>query len=112
MDNSIDSAIDKLQSMLSSEEGKKDLENMINSFGGMQSPSAESEIPAVGGLDMGSIAKMKGIMDLLQRRDDPRSQLLLSLKPYLNPARSARLDTAVMLLSLGKIPEMIKNIRK
>ncbi len=110
MDN-IDSAISKLQSMLSTEEGKKDLEGMINSFTGGEQKSENFSIPNINGIDMGSMMKVKKVIDTLQNNNDPRSQLLLSLKPYLSPARGARLDTAIRILNIGKLPVLIKNIK-
>lgn len=106
----LNNAINQLQNMLSSEEGKRDIENMINSLGiGTGQPS--ENVGGIGGINADSMAKMRDIMDAFQRHDDPRSQLLLALKPYLSSARGARIDTAIMLLSLGKIPSIMKIMR-
>lgn len=108
MDDNLGSAIDKLQSMLSSDSGKKDLENMIGSLGGLGGGTGSG---MGSGLNMDAMMKMKDVMEQLQRRDDPRSQLLLALKPYLSRSRSSKLDTAIQFLSLGKLPTIMKNMR-
>ena len=108
MADSLNNAINQLQNMLSSEEGKKNIEDMIGSLG-LSAPSSTTEQDPV--FNPENMLKMKGIMDSIKRRDDPRSQLLLSLKPYLSSTRSARLDTAIRLLSLGKLPDIMKTFR-
>ena len=114
MDDNLTNAINQLQNILSSDEGKKNIESMISSLGGISSPETGTGTGSQnlsGLLNPDNISKVKNIMDTFQRHDDPRSQLLLSLKPYLSPLRSSRIDTAVMLLSLGKIPAIVKIMR-
>lgn len=106
MDDNLSNAINQLQTMLSSDEGKKDLENMIGSLGLTENNAPAQQPDPV--FNPENMLKMKSVMDSFQRRDDPRSQLLMALKPYLSSARSARIDTAIRLLSLGKLPELMK----
>lgn len=113
MDDNISNAISQLQNMLTSEDGKKNIENMLGSFGiggNSTQPSQESDF-GMSSFNMPSpdnFAMMRNVMEALQRHDDPRSQLLLALKPYLSSSRSAKIDKAIMLLSLGKIPSIMK----
>lgn len=109
MDDNLSNAISQLQNMLSSDEGKKGLEDMIGSLGASNSspaPNLQNEI-----FSPDNMIKISSIMETIQSRNDPRSQLLLALKPYLSPSRGARLDTAITLLSLGKLPGIMKNFR-
>lgn len=108
MDDSLSNAISQLQNMLSSDEGKKGIEDMISSLNTSGSSVSSPQDPVFNPENM---LKMKNIMDSFQRHDDPRSQLLLALKPYLSNTRSARLDTAIRLLSLGKLPDIMKAFR-
>ena len=108
MDDSLSNAINQLQNMLSSDEGKKDIEDMIGSLGMSGNTATATQDPIFNPENM---IKMKSIMDSFQRHDDPRSQLLLALKPYLSNTRSARIDTAIRLLSLGRLPDMMKIFR-
>ena len=107
----LNNAINQLQNILSSKDGKAGIENMLGALG---NPTAEVSSPSDNSPNLFSpdnMMKIKSIMDSFQNHDDPRSQLLLALKPYLSPSRGARLDTAIMLLSLGKIPGIMKNFR-
>ncbi len=110
MDDSLSNAINQLQNMLSSDEGKRGIEDMIGSLG-MSSPNHSAYTPPDPIFNPENMMKMKSVMDSFQRRDDPRSQLLLALKPYLSNTRSARIDTAIRLLSLGRLPDMMKIFR-
>ena len=57
-------------------------------------------------IDMNTILKMKQVMEKLnQKKDDPRSNLLLSLKPYLKPSRKQKVDQYIQLLNMGSIME-------
>ncbi len=108
MEDSLSNAINQLQNMLSSEEGKKGIEDIIGSLGISENTATASQDPIFNPENM---IKMKSIMDSFQRHDDPRSQLLLALKPYLSSTRSARIDTAIRLLSIGKLPDIMKVFR-
>ena len=105
MEDNLTNAISQLQNMLSSDEGKKNIEDMIGSLG-ISTTSPEDPV-----FNPENMLKMKNIMETFKRRDDPRSQLLLALKPYLSNARSARLETAIRLLSLGRLPDIMKAFR-
>lgn len=57
-------------------------------------------------IDMNTILKMKQVMEKMnQKKDDPRSNLLLSLKPYLKPSRKQKVDQYIQLLNMGSIME-------
>jgi len=107
----LSNAISQLQNMLSSEEGKKGLEDMIGSLGGQPQENTYAQSPRNNLLTPDNMMKMRSIMESFQNHDDPRSQLLLALKPYLSSSRSARLDNAMMLLNLGKLPGIMKTFR-
>lgn len=58
--------------------------------------------------DMNTMLKMKSIMDAFNRnQNDPRSNLLKSLKPYLKPSRKEKVDQYIQLLNMGKVFEMM-----
>lgn len=103
----IEKAMDTLSSLLSSEEGKQTLSDMVSSFSGSTSESSSDDL-----LNMDSMLKIKNIMDEFQHSNDRRSNLLTALKPYLNNARLGRIDETINLLKLAKLPTLIKSIRK
>ena len=56
--------------------------------------------------DINTIMKMKNIMDKMNsNKNDPRSNLLLSLKPYLNNNRKQKLDQYMQFLNISQIIE-------
>lgn len=58
-------------------------------------------------IDMNTILKMKSIMDKMQsNKDDPRANLLRSLKPYLKESRKSKIDQYVQLLNMTNIMEI------
>lgn len=53
--------------------------------------------------DMATMMKIKRIMDSMKtNRDDPRANLLKSLKPYLKESRKEKVDQYIQLFRHGK----------
>lgn len=63
-------------------------------------------------LDMNTILKMKSVMEKLNDSNDPRTNLLYSLKPYLREERKEKLDQYANLLNVAKIADILKNDNK
>ncbi|WHH57103.1 hypothetical protein [Petroclostridium sp. X23] len=61
---------------------------------------------------MDTIIKIKKIVDKVNNADDPRVNLLLALKPYLNGKRKSHLDTAIKVVNLTKLSSVISEIDK
>lgn len=58
-------------------------------------------------IDMDMLFKMKNVFDKMNNtKDDPRANLLLSLKPYLKESRKEKVEQYVKLFSMGKIIEV------
>ena len=60
-------------------------------------------------IDFETIMKIKSIMDTLNKKDDPRSNLLYSLKPYLRESRRKKLDQYVNLFKITQVTNLFKN---
>ena len=58
-------------------------------------------------LDIGTIMKMKSIMENMNNKNDPRANLLYSLKPYLRDSKKNKLDQYVNLLNISKIADVM-----
>lgn len=56
--------------------------------------------------DFETILKMKSIIDKMNAKDDPRSNLLQSLKPYLNENRRSKIDQYVQLMNLSRVMDV------
>ena len=63
-------------------------------------------------IDMNTMLKMKSIMEKISSNNDPRANLLYSLKPYLRNERKAQIDQYANLLNMTKIAELLKNDNK
>ena len=58
-------------------------------------------------IDMNTLLKMKSIMDKMNNsKNDPRANLLLSLKPYLKESRKSKVEQYVQLINMTKIMEV------
>ena len=60
-------------------------------------------------IDFETIMKIKSIMETLNKKDDPRSNLLYSLKPYLRESRRKKLDQYVNLFKITQVTNLFKN---
>ena len=63
-------------------------------------------------IDMNTILKMKSVMEKMNNKNDPRTNLLYSLKPYLREERKDKLDQYASLLNVAKIADLLKNDNK
>ena len=103
--------MNQINSMLQNNEIPDDIKNMINNFkNSSSSPKNEKDdknsdtsgsySPEI---DINTILKMKQIIDSMNsNKDDPRANLLMSLKPYLKESRKKKVDQYVKLFGLGK----------
>ena len=58
---------------------------------------------------MNTIMKMSSVKNNLNNSNDPRSNLLQSLKPYLREGRKEKVDQYANLLNIAKIAELLRN---
>ena len=84
---------------------------MLNNLGNMMNSNNQSnQNPSQNGnfnLDMNTIMKMKSIMENMNNKNDPRANLLYSLKPYLRDTKKDKLDQYVNLLNVSKIADFM-----
>lgn len=57
-------------------------------------------------IDFETIMKMKTIIDKMNTKDDPRSNLLQSLKPYLKDSRRSKVDQYIQLMNMSKVMDV------
>lgn len=60
-------------------------------------------------IDFDTIIKIKSLMEKLNNKNDPRSNLLYSLKPYLRETRKKKLDQYVNLLKITEVTNLFKD---
>lgn len=88
-----DGAEDKIKSVMSS----------------LSSPDDEDRKPSINTDSIEQIMQLKNIMDSMAvDRNNPRTNLLLSLKPYMRSGRQKSIDSAVRLLGVGNITRMLR----
>lgn len=75
-------------------------QNNNNSTSGSENPFGNS------GIDFETIMKMKTIIDKINTKDDPRSNLLQSLKPYLKDSRKSKVDQYIQLMNMSKVMDV------
>ena len=84
--------------------------NTSSNHSNTASPNANSTSDQVPDIDIETIMKIKKVMDSIKEtRNDPRANLLYSLKPYLRDSKKDKLDQYVNLLNVSKIAELMNN---
>ena len=88
----------------SSDSMNSNISNNSNSNQNSSNNNSENNI----NIDFDTILKIKNIMDAFNQKDDSKSNLLYSLKPYLRESRQRKIDQYVNLFKLSGIAKMIK----
>lgn len=65
-------------------------------------------LPVSAGDSLGQIMKIKSLANDLSQPNDARSQLLMSLKPYMRSSRQKGIDDAIRLLNITKFSQLFK----
>lgn len=90
-----------LSSLSQNSENRSEEQNKENT-------SAEGMDPS--SIDFETIMKMKNIMEKMKGSgNDPRANLLLSLKPYLKESRKDKVDQYIKLFGMSKVMELFNN---
>ncbi len=120
MSEDMSNIINQLNNMIQNNEIPSDIRNMMNNFANSNNNSANNDIQDMSSnsedntsteFDINTIMKMKKIMDSMKSsKDDPRANLLKSLKPYLKESRKEKVDQYISLFNMGKVFEMLRSI--
>lgn len=88
----------------------KNIMNMFNNSNNVNNSSDSSAFNTsntsnnTSNIDINTLLKMKSIMDKINtNKNDPRSNLLLSLKPYLKESRKSKVEQYVQLFNMTKV---------
>ena len=129
MDGDMNDILQKFNNILEDKDMSNNLKNILNNFSSSNSSNNSSESTNTANIntdynndssekksnnvipefDINTILKIKKIMDSLNtsNKDDPRANLLLSLKPYLNETKKDKIDNYVKFLQFAKIIEVM-----
>ncbi len=81
--------------------------SILNGNSSSSNSNQDSSKDSTPNIDIATIMKMKTVIDKLNsKQDDPRANLLLSLKPYLKESRKSKVEQYVKLLNMGKVVEI------
>lgn len=83
------------------------LSNMMNSNNQNSNNDSNTKSSNNFNIDMNTIMKMQSIMSNMNNKNDPRANLLYSLKPYLRDTKKDKLDQYVNLLNVSKIADIM-----
>lgn len=107
------SALNAIKGILGDNADEK-IQSVMNSLGGAGESMAEigesRSTDILNDDSMQYIMRMKGLIDEMSHTSDARSNLLLSLKPYMRDSRKQGIDNAIKLLSLTKVSSLFKNL--
>ena len=110
-DNEMNNMFEQLSQMFKNNEFPDDIKNLLNNVKNSSNDSNSSENSNDTNIDINTILKMKKIMDSMNsNKDDPRSNLLLSLKPYLKESRRKKVDQYIQLFGIGKAFEIMNSL--
>lgn len=71
--------------------------------------SSDTSSSSTPNIDINTILKMKNIMDKMnQNQNDPRANLLLSLKPYLKKSRKDKVEQYIKLFQMTNVMDFLK----
>lgn len=88
------------------------LGNILSNFNSNSNTNTDannSESNNNNSLDFDTILKIKSIMEMMNNKNDPRSNLLYSLKPYLRESKRSKLDQYANLLKITQVTGLFKN---
>ena len=116
--NDMSNIMEQFNKMLQNNEFPDDLKNALNSFKNSSNNSNRSSNEDSNGsnstipdIDINTILKIKQVMESMNsNKNDPRSNLLMSLKPYLKESRKKKVDQYVQLFGLGKAFEVFNSL--
>ena len=98
MNGDISGVMKKMNDMMKNNEMPDDIKNAFNNNGNKDGIN----------IDMDTMIKMKSIIDNINKgQNDPRSNLLNSLKQYLKPSRKEKVDQYIKIFNMGKAFEMM-----
>ncbi len=115
MSEDMSDLINKFNQIIKNNEMPDDIKNILNNFSSNTSDvssknkeDSEAENTSIPNFDIGTMLKMKSIIDAMNKeKNDPRANLLRSLKPYLKESRKDKVEQYIQLFNMGKVFEIL-----
>ncbi len=115
-------AIEKVQEMLSDEQGQSQIENLLGMFATNQEDSNNLDLPkdsssalqnlpgSDSGLDFNTIMKIQKIIGAMNNQSgNAKTAFLNSLKPFFSQERREKLDQATKILKITAVLKALKD---
>ena len=103
-----DNADEKINSVMNMLKGNSNIDNDIKVDEGNNNISKSDTSNMISPESLRYISQIKSIIDEMGSANDPRSNLLMSLRPYMNKTRQKSIDNAVKILNLSRISGLFK----
>ena len=103
-----DNADEKINSVMNMLKGNSNIDNDIKVDEGSSNISKSDTSNMISPESLRYISQIKSIIDEMGSANDPRSNLLMSLRPYMNKTRQKSIDNAVKILNLSRISGLFK----
>lgn len=87
------------------------ISDLMKKFSNMMDDFSDNNSSTSSSLDFDTIMKIKGFMEQINNKNNPDSNLLSSLKPYLKESRKNKVDTYISLLNMSKAMNLFGNFR-
>ena len=118
MSEDMSDLIKKMSDMINNNEIPDNIKSILGNLSngqnsGTSSPSStefssKKDDDSIPNIDINTMLKMKSIIDSMNKQqNDPRANLLKSLKPYLKTSRKEKVDQYIKLFSMGKAFEIL-----
>lgn len=122
MNEDMSNLMEQINNMMKNNQIPDDIKNIINSMSqnssnsgntdsqvkdtsSSENTSSDSSMPE---FDMATIMKLKRVMESMKSSsNDPRANLLKSLKPYLKDSRKEKVDQYIQIFGMGKVFEIL-----
>ena len=107
--------MNNLNNMINNGNIPDNIMNILNNFKSENSNfsnanNANSSDNSSSNIDINTILKMKSIMEKMnETKNDPRSNLLLSLKPYLKESRKNKVEQYIQIFNMTHLIEALNN---
>ena len=85
------------------------ISDLMKKFSNMMDSSSDNSSSSNSSLDLDTIMKIKDFMEQMNNKNNPDSNLLSSLKPYLKESRKNKIDTYISLLNMSKAMNLFGN---
>lgn len=112
-ENNMDDILKQFNKMIRNNDISDNIKDILNNFNKSNNSSSDSSNSDNNSfdIDINTMLKLKQIMESLNSKNpDPRTNLLLSLKPYLKERRKQKVDQYIKLFNMEKVLETFNSL--